>query len=171
MLDEMSSLYSFNIHIYYHTDWPLTTYMYIYLNRTNRPLAFLYAVEAKLKEVYVNSSHNTDPETFRASVTFYVPSTKFEQHIQESPVWKLGNVGKRNIAPNGLPNQDNGEGIAEDGEVEGEGEGEEAMYDGPEKLLLRTKYLTDPGSRDTEELRAWASSAPEMKDVSSGCMS
>ena len=43
---------------------------------------------------------------------------------------------------------------------------EEGVCDGPEKFLLKTKYLTDPGSRDTDELRAWASSAPEMKDVS-----
>lgn len=80
-------------------------------------------------------------------------------------MWKLGNVGKKSAEANGLLSQDEGEGSVEDGELEGEEDGE-ALYDGPEKLLLRTKYLTEPGSRDTEELRAWASSAPEMKDVS-----
>lgn len=104
-------------------------------------------------------------------MSFYVPSAKFEKHIRESPVWKLGNVGRKSVADNGLLDQDGEEGEGEEGEGE-EGEvnretdvQEEEVYDGPEKTLLRTKYLTDPGSRDTDELRAWASSAPEMKDV------
>ena len=61
-----------------------------------------------------------------------------------------------------------GEGSGGEGEstVNGEGEDEDDLYDGPEKFLLPIKYLTDPGNRDNEELRAWASSAPEMKDVS-----
>ena len=57
----------------------------------------------------------------------------------------------------------NGEGEAGEEEmVNGEREEEDDMKD----FLLPIKYLTDPGRRDTDELRAWASSAPEMKDVS-----
>ena len=55
----------------------------------------------------------------------------------------------------------------ENGEVDGTGNEEDnlIMADKPEELLLRTKYLTDPRNRQTEELKAWASSAPEMKKV------
>ena len=146
-------------------------------------------MEDKLKEVYTNSSYNTsaNTDTFRSSVTFYVPAAEFEQNVRDSPIWKLGNVG-RSTAPTtangGLGLLERGGGgsngsLGNDGgseEIEGEGEkvngggveGEEEdeMYDGPEKFLLKTKYLTDPGRRDTDELRAWSSSAPEMKDVS-----
>lgn len=115
---------------------------------------------------------------------FYVPAEKFEKHIKESAVWKLGNVGRKNAVVNGsgggLLEQDgsgDGEGSSEEGgelvnggggqdDNEEEEDDEDNDYDGPEKVLLRTRYLTDPGSRDTDELRAWASSAPEMKDVS-----
>ena len=171
--------------------------MHARTHSTNRSLAFLYAVEEKLKDVYMNSSYNTsaNTDTFRGSMTFYVPATEFEQHIRDSPIWKLGNVGRRSemcghTANGGLGLLGRGGGAGsgsleedgvcgecgecEDGEGEKvvngggeeEGEEEEEEEDGPENLLLKTKYLTDPGSRETEELRAWASSAPEMKDVS-----
>ena len=129
----------------------------------------------------MNSTYNTsaNTDTFRTSMTFYVPATEFEKHVKESPVWKLGNVGKKNaggcgglLSRGGDEGEGSEEGEGEEGEeekggiVNGDVDEEEDLYDGPEKLLLRTKYLTDPGSRDTDELRAWASSAPEMKDVS-----
>ena len=115
-------------------------------------------------------------------MTFYVPAAKFEQHIRDSPIWKLGNVGRKTPTANGglglldrggssgsiRVDGGSGEGDGGEGEsaVNGEGEDEDDLYDGPEKFLLPIKYLTDPGNRDNEELRAWASSAPEMKDVS-----
>ena len=137
-------------------------------------------MEAKLKDVYNHSRYSTNPEAFRGSMTFYIPSTDFEKHIRESAVWKLGNVGRKSAAGGGggggrslLDRDGGGGGSGEEEEerevvgvaVNGETDLEQETYDGPEKLLLRTKYLTDPGSRDTDELRAWASSAPEMKDV------
>ena len=117
-------------------------------------------------------------------MTFYVPAAKFEQQIQDSPIWKLGNVGRKTTAVTangglgllergGSSGNIHGDGGSEEGEggngesvVNGEGKDEDDLYDGPEKFLLPIKYLTDPGNRDNEELRAWASSAPEMKDVS-----
>lgn len=42
-----------------------------------------------------------------------------------------------------------------------EEEEDDVLYD----LLVPLKFLTDPGKRDTNELKAWASSAPEMKTV------
>ena len=54
-------------------------------------------MEDKLKEVYTHSTYNTvaNIDTFHSSMAFYVPATEFEQHIRESPVWKLGNVGRK----------------------------------------------------------------------------
>ena len=107
-------------------------------------------------------------------MTFHIPATEFGKQIRESPLWKLGNVGRKTTTTvngglldrggdGGAEQGDTGEGVRVDG---GGAEEEDDAYDGPEKFLLRTKYLTDPESRNTDELRAWASSAPEMKDVS-----
>ena len=104
-------------------------------------------------------------------MSFYVPATEFQKHICDSPVWKLGNVGRKSAASGGLlareGSEEGEEGGGEAGGVaNGEVENEDDEFDGPEKFLLRTQYLTDPESRGTEGLKEWASSAPEMKDVS-----
>ena len=90
-------------------------------------------------------------------------------------MWKLGNVrrrggglgcqGLRGLLDRGDSVGDDGmNGSIEEGRKESEEE-EDERYDGPEKVLLPMKFLTDPRSRNTTELKAWASSAPEMKAV------
>ena len=86
-------------------------------------------------------------------------------------MWKLGNVRRRGGAevPRGLLDRgdsvvDVANGSIEEGREESE-EDEDERYDGPEKVLLPMKFLTSPMSRNTTELKAWASSAPEMKAV------
>ena len=139
----------------------------LFRSSTNRPLAILHAVEEKLKEVYTQSRYNSNPEAFNGSVSFYIPATEFDKTIKESALWKLGKVGKQPApaTPRGLLDNGSEEEKEDEEEKEEEEKEDDLLYDGPEKLLVPLKFLTDPGKRDTNELKAWASSAPEMKTV------
>ena len=77
--------------------------------------------------------------------TFHIPAEEFEQTLKEGPIWKLGSVGVGSAVDTG-------------------------DHDRPEDVLLKTKLLTQPGHTRNPELRARASSHPQMKEVQCTCL-
>ena len=73
---------------------------------------------------------------FKGAFSFHIPAEEFEQTLREGPIWKLGSV-----------------------DVDADD------HDRPEDVLLKTKLLTQPGHTKNPEMRAWASSHPQMKEV------
>ena len=73
---------------------------------------------------------------FKGAFSFHIPAEEFEQTLREGPIWKLGSVDVN-----------------------------AGDHDRPEDVLLKTKLLTHPGHTKNPELKVWASSHPQMKEV------
>ncbi len=114
-----------------------------FLSYRSQPLQLLKAVESKLAQAF--SEGRGSP--VNPNISFHIPTDSFSRSMKESALWKLGSLG--------LSREEREE---EDGVV---------LRDSlPEKLLLKTKFLTKGSLTVTHELRRWASSDPSMKMVS-----
>ena len=108
-----------------------------FLRIVKQQLAFLKAVEGKLKGALSNSkSHSGSRENFDAAFSFTLPATSCDSNILESALWTFGKA------------------ITDDrkGEVED-------VDDARGAVLLKTRLMTPDVQRE------WASSVPEMKEV------
>ena len=126
--------------------------------RTSRPLLLLKAAQAKLNEVYGHSKYN---ESFKEAVSFHIPAPNFDPSIKEGAIWKLGNVG---VKPKVVVNPSSFD-CEPEREVEDDLDEDDLGVDRPDKVLIKMRPLTTPGTLDTAELKTWASSDPEMKVV------
>ena len=126
--------------------------------RTSRPLLLLKAAQGKLSEVYGHSKYN---ESFKEAVSFHIPAPNFDPSIKESAIWKLGNVG---VKPKVVVNPSSFD-CEPEREMEDDIDEDDLGVDRPDKVLIKMRPLTTPGTLDTAELKTWASSDPEMKVV------
>lgn len=107
-------------------------------------LTFLKTVENKLKGALGNSkSYGGSGENFSVAVSFTLPSPSHSAKLMDSALWVLGEPVKYS---------------REDGELDEEDFDELVDMRGTD--LLKTRFMTPDVQRE------WASSAPEMKEVS-----
>ena len=108
-----------------------------FLRVAKQQLAFLKAIESKLKGAVSNSkSHDGSRDNFDAAFSFTLPATSCDSNMLESALWTFGK------------------------EITDERKGEvEKAGDARGTVLLKTRLMTPDVQRE------WASSAPGMKEV------